>query len=395
MGLVSRVKARNSDAIIVKFLAFLQGVCPIPPNPRVRAMPDARVLASAVAATVFLASGLATVLPPLFAPTVIDEDFILPRRLSPEGYGGGSRFTMGGNEKLVIRDCTIYTKGVGYAPSGVDASEAAISIDLLSSANLTLINVRFSPSIDIYVSGNASLKMVNVTNWDIAWLMHSSDHYPRPGLVSAYYHGVVVVSENPKVEGYPKAWVEASRIGGVQKGGVPSKGSKIAVINSWLADSQPSIWLQGNATLNKTVLKWGEPLSVAFSLKNVGEATINFSSLDKDRFRITPINSEANADGYHAIYSYDPTLPAFQLPAQLRPGEVITQTLTLRDDGSTPLRVSFQKGPTMLNRTNTWVNALPPGNYSLSAQFASRSLNLSFVCYGSSRITITDEKWQG
>jgi len=346
---------------------------------------------------------LIAILPPLplGGLTVIDRDFALthrePREVPP--HPGGWPTTMGfwleGNDKLVIRDCTIYTSA-GYGPAHLQMpyGDYAETIFVKDFANLTIINVRMIPKVFITVMGNASLKMINVTNYQYAWESHSSYNPPQPGVHSLFTMGGVRAYDNSKV------WVENSRIAAVSResqglAGIckESPNAKITVLNTEFIGPKKYTALKVNATISKTEYKWGEPISMTFRLENVGEETLNFFSNGTDGFNIIAHENGAPKENV-TLYWYKPTLPEFRLPPELGPGEVVVQTLTLLSDGLTPFSILRGEGPVVV-RTNTWWNSsLNPGKYLIEGTFRTRALELATGC-GTYLVTISQERWQG
>jgi len=396
MGLKARLEALNRDAPVVRFLNLISRTCRIPPHPRIRDMPTMRILASATAVTLVLAAGLIATMPPLplGGLTVIDRNSVLPPRAPPSwpahpsGKPWGGEFYLVGDEKLVIRDCTIYTE-LGYGPPDMQVSYYgyASGIHVWDFANLTMINVTVVPSIGIQVSGNASLKMVNVTNWSTNWVSHLQDNPPQLGVYSMGYGGGVIAYDSSSV------WIENSRMGGVSRDFFAT-GAKITVMDSWFARSRKYTAVKVNATISKTEYKWGEPISMTLSLENVGEETINFFSNGTDRFDIVAREYGKDPEGNLTFYRYSPTLPEFRFPSKLEPREAVVQTLTLLNDGSTPFLILRKEG-TIVIKTNTWWNSsLNPGKYWLQSSIYSKQLELAVEC-GTYLVTISEERWQG
>jgi len=404
MGLKAILESTDSGARLLRLIEFISKTCPIQPSLPIRSVPTTRLLASAMAVTILLTAGLvATMPPPPLGGDVwmIDRDAILPNKdpsTWPPPAGGGAPqngFWLDGHQTLIIRDCTIYTAGSRVwvnntlsPPGGLEEPQGgyAIGIYLKGFANLTMINVRVIPSIDISVSDNASLKMVNATNWSIGWMSHRNYYPPEPGVYSMYYKGGVSTRGNARV------WVENSRIAGVSKDFYESDGVEITVIDSWFANSRKYAAVKVNATLEKTVFKWGEPISMHFRPENVGEETLNFS--DSDGFHIIATEYTEETAEKSVLYEYKPASQEYHFPSTLRPGEAIEQTLTLLGDGSTPFSILISE-ETKSIRTGTWWNqSLNPGEYWMTGNLRSPSLDFSIEC-GGGAITITDEKWQG
>ena len=395
MGLKARLEALNPDARVLKFLDHISKTCRIPPNPRIQAMPMPKLLATAVAMGILMMAGLmATAPPPLAVPLggVIDEDFILPNRNPPSwpphpsGGPPGGGFWMVGHETLVIRDCTMYTTGSAVCcddgtlkpPGGLEVPYGgyAIGITLEDFANLTMINVRVYPAIDISVMGNAYLKMVNVTNYHPGWTSHY--HMGQPGVVSmTSSSGVIGVRDNAR------AWVENSKVAAV--------GAGATVTNSWLASSMGYTAVKVKGTMEKTEFEWGEPISMTLSLENVGETALNFTG-DKDYFKI--IAYEYAEGEKYTVYRYRSVQPEFLFPSRLGPGEAIVQAFTLRGDGSTPFEIVIQDGARRIVTGQWWNSSLDPGRYTVEGVIVSESLDLALSC-GGYVVTITEERWQG
>ncbi len=387
MGLVSRVKALNPNAPVVRFIEHIFRACPIPPSPRIRAVPATKLFASAMIVGLAMTAAVMAALPLLIplAPLggLIDKDSVLPNRANPswpssstgEPFRGG--FYLVGNEKLVIRDCTIYTKSRVYAPSNLPMPEGgpAADIHLQEFSNLTMINVRFVPSVEISVSGNASLKMVNVTNWSTGWRSHTSEH--EFGVLSLTYFGEVWAVGGGKYGGNGKIWIENSRIANVVRTR-EATGAKITVVNSWFAVSRPYTAVKINATINKTEFKWGEPITINFNLTNVGKSTLNFTKIDRFRVNVYEAKNYTNWPESVTLYEYSIPLPEFYPPSELLPSEMIIRKITLLSDGSTPFSILRGHNKEWV-RTNEWWNtSLPPKKYSFSFGIDSRTFEAWF-----------------
>ena len=406
MGLRARLKASNPGASVLRCLDSISKICRIPPSSPVWTMPP-KLMVTTLIAAVFLSVGLIVASPPpIFTPQeIIGKNFILPNRNPPswppdsQSNPPGAGFWMVGNETLVIRDCTMYVDGSQVAvnntlvpPEGLKMPHEgyAIGIYLTESANLTMINVKVYPAIDIAVLGNAYLKMVNVTNYHPAWKSHGSDNPPRKGVYSLYFEGAVRAADNARV------WIENSRIAGVSKDDLESGGGMITLRDNVFMNSIGNTAVKVSASIDKTVYKWGEPISMVFHLENVGDTTLNFS--DRDYFKICAYNVATSVykDGSlekAVLYVYRPTSPRHRFPAQLRPGETMLQTLTLMDDGSTPFMIRQLDGPMVLS-TNTWWNSsLGPGEWVIHGGVQSWPLEFG-AKYGEGAVMITDEKWQ-
>jgi hypothetical protein len=183
----------------------------------------------------------------------------------------------------------------------------------------------------------------------------------------------------------------------VNKDDLRSGGDRIIVRDNVFMNSIGNTAVKVSASIDKTVYKWGEPISMAFRLENVGDTTLNFT--DGDYFDVcaynvaTSVYDKTGSLEKAALYLYRSTSPRHRFPAQLRPGETILQTLTLMDDGSTPFMIRQLDGPMVLT-TNTWWNSsLGPGEWVIHGGVESWPLEFGAKC-GESVIMITDEKWQ-
>jgi len=376
MGLKARLEALNRDASIVRFLNFIPRVCPIPPSLRIQAMPMTRLLASATAVTLLLAAGMIATMPPLLMGPfveVIDKDFVLTHR-GPRWAERGPHqmgFWLEENDTLVIRNCTIYTMRF-YAPPELGVykyGEDTSVIYMQGFANLTMINVKVVPYVDIWLSGHASVKMINVTNWSPAWF-HEGE-----GLYWLVYEGSV------HLQGNSRAWIEDSHIAGAAKDPF-SPHAEVLVKDTWFAGSSRygDAFAQGNkavrlsGSVSKTVFQQGEPISMTFRLENVGNETLTFLSNGTDRFVMQAYLGEA-VEGvpiYHSQGGYrEPNPPEYHFPASLKPGEALVQTQTWR-------------GP-----------PLGAGRYVFAGDIWSPSNDILLMCVPYWNVTITEEKWQG
>jgi hypothetical protein len=239
----------------------------------------------------------------------------------------------------LIRDCTIYTRR-GDTPGNMEVPYGgfATGIYLEDSANLTMVNVKVVPHIDINVAENASLKMVNVTDWGTGWYggFGTGETFSRNyfGLVSAI--------------GSPMIWVEGSEIGGLGSG---TGDARVTVIDSWFAaSSMKRLALKAGCSMNKTEYRAGEAIQMSFRVENVGEETVNLDS-GYGNFWMTAFKYDASSGGGG---TYDPYWDS-GLPSDFKPSDVFTQTLT-------------------------WTNPpLWPGKYWIQGGITSRGLDLSVM----------------
>lgn len=402
MGLKARLEALNPNAPVVRFIDRIIKFCPIPPRPQIRGTTitygylkisrrkgEYIVLATMFMMILLILYGVIWGMVPIIIkesapyPTgtyippgglVIDRDFVLSTRAPPSTPQQVSGFWMEGNEKLVIRDCTVSVRSLIY---------------LRGFANLTIINVRMVPYAVIYASDNAFVKMVNVTNWGTSWSGDATYLY-------LIYYGGVIARDNSRV------WIENSRLAGTIKGitmnewlaGVikDSPNAEVTVLNTeFIGLGKTAVRL--SQPITKTEFKWGEPISMTLRLENVGNETLNFFEID--HFYITAYEYGRETEESFTLYKYIPTLPEFRFPLKIEPGGAIVQTLTLRNDGSTPFSILRIEGPKVIH-TNTWWNtSLEPGKYWIHGSINSRALSLSFGCGPKYVATISEEKWQG
>jgi hypothetical protein len=403
----------DKQGIIAKLASFISRACQIPPKTRFRFLSSSPRPSPVVKTFTFIFIGvlilflsinfLVPALAPIYPdgprlPEVIDEDFPLsPRKPALVYRPNLDDFYLESSEKLVIRDCTVYTVDY-YAPRKMRKYDDTSSIIVQDSANLTLINVTFIPSASITVRDNASLKMINVTNYQTEWATLSDTRLWR-----LQTRRSITAIENATIQ------VEGSKIGVL----AISSGSYVdcTVTNSYverasLANEIPprfvesevyemndhvgNVELDGTAigngsrmaltvrsSLNKSTLKRGEPISATFRLENVGNLTVYIPSNGSNKFII--IYEKANV--WNQTKPYDePTPPAYHFPPRLELGQVFEQTLTWQNP-------PFQPG-TYWIRCNFYFK-------SLSEFMGNKPYCYLSGCCGRYTITISEESWLG
>ncbi len=250
---------------------------PATPNKTTR-RPVFKLLAVALIATSILLVGIRSQLNITEGLVKLsDRNYILTARASG-GQSLNTVFLMRGNDAITIRDCTLYTS-LAYVPEPLRRyyfGSAVESISVGDSANLTMINVRVVPSVQISTTRRASVTLINVSNYDSAWTQGWESAWPNQqnlswGTLGINYKGMVVLTFLSTYEpNYARVRIENSSIGAIIRNRL-NEGSNVSVVNSWVAgNNSNTIWLNATCTIDKTTYRQGEPITMRFMVKNPG-----------------------------------------------------------------------------------------------------------------------------